>query len=325
MMKTRINQILVLTAIATVFQMVAMAQMGGSVDAPVAHDSWTSGAPMPTPRQGVAIGAVGTKVYVVGGATNKAVVSVMEIYNTAKNRWTTGPSMPTPRFVPASAVVNTILYVFGGQSGSGVLNVVEAYDTVRHTWSKKASMPTPRDSIYAVAENGIIYVIGGYSPNGGRLTTVESYNPVSNKWTKRAPLKVGKSLPATGLLGSTILAAGGLANSGIVADNEGYNALHNKWKTLPPVPTARQGGCAWGIQGQLYFASGIGGVSGNPVNVLEAYSQQNKTWMTLASIPQAVANPGSADVGNRLYCFGGSNDGRLFQGTVYNDLQIYQP
>ena len=159
--------------------------------------------------------------------------------------------MPTPRFVPASAVVNTILYVFGGQSGSGVLNVVEAYDTVRHTWSKKASMPTPRDSIYAVAEKGIIYVIGGYSPNGGRLTTVESYNPVSNKWTKRAPLKVGKSLPATGLLGSTILAAGGLANSGIVADNEGYNALHNKWKTLPPVPTARQGGCAWGMSGSM--------------------------------------------------------------------------
>lgn len=280
---------------------------------------------MPTPRQGVATGVVGNKVYVIGGATNTAIVGVMEIYNAATDKWTTGPSMPTPRFVPASAVVNKILYVFGGQSGSGVLDVVEAYDTVHHKWSKKASMPTARDSIYAVVEKGIVYVIGGYSPNGGRLATVESYDPVANTWTKRAPLKVGKSLPAVGLLGSTIVAAGGLANSGIVADNEGYNAVANKWRKLSPVPTARQGGCAWGIQGQLYFASGIGGVSGNPVDVLEAYNQQTKAWTTLASIPQAVANPGSADVGNRLYCLGGSSDGRLFQGTVYNNLQIYQP
>ena len=324
-MKIRIHQTLLLITITTIFQPFAIGQVDGPANVPVSHDSWTSGAPMPTPRQGVATGVVGKKVYVVGGATNTAVTGVMEIYNAAKDNWTTGPSMPTPRFVPASAVVNKILYVFGGQSGSGVLKVVEAYDTVHHNWSRKAAMPTARDSIYAVVEKGIIYVIGGYSPNGGRLATVESYDPVANAWRKRAPLKAGKSLPATGLLGSTIVAAGGLANSGIVADNEGFNAVTNKWRRLARVPTARQGGCAWGIQGHLYFASGIGGVSGNPVNVLEAYSQQMEAWTTLASIPQAVTNPGSADVGNRLYCFGGSNDGRLFQGTVYNNLQIYQP
>ena len=80
-----------------------------------------------------------------------------------------------------------------------------------------------------------------------------------------------------GLLGSTVLAAGGLANSGVVADNEGYNASKNTWKTLAPVPTARQGGCAWGIKGQLHFAAGIAGNSGSPLNVLESYRQQTKS------------------------------------------------
>jgi len=70
-------------------------------------------------------------------------------------------------------------------------------------------MPTPRDSIDAVVANGIIYVIGGYNSSSDRLTTVESYNPATDIGLKRAPLSVGKSEPATGLLGSAIVAVGG--------------------------------------------------------------------------------------------------------------------
>ena len=288
-------------------------------------NTWSSGAPMPTARQGIATGFIQGKMYVVGGATNTAVSSVTEIYNPSTNLWTTGASMPTPRFVPASAVVTNILYVIGGQSGSGVLNVVEAYDPVSNKWSTKAPMPTARDSVSAVVENGIVYVVGGFSPSGGRLTTVESYDPVANAWSTKAPLKVGKSTSAQGLLGSTIVAAGGLSNAGVVADNEGYNAHTNKWTTLTPAPTARHGGCAWGIKGQLYFAAGIAGTNGSPLNILQAYSQKNNAWTSLAVIPKPITNPGSASVGGRLYCFGGSDDGRLFQGHVFSDVQIYQP
>jgi hypothetical protein len=32
----------------------------------------------------------------------------------------------------------------------------------------------------------------------------------------------------------------------------------------------------------------------------------------------AVAN-------SQLFCFGGTDDGRLFTGNVYNNVQIYQP
>ena len=156
---------------------------------------------------------------------------------------------------------------------------------------------------------------------------MESYNPVTNQWKEVAPLKVGKSLAAVSLVGSVIVAAGGLTNSGMAtADNEAYSAERNIWITLAPVPTARQGGCFEAMTGVLYF--GGGNTSGNdyPLTVLEAYTLETNSWTTgLASMPNAVVNPGSASVGGRLYCFGGSDAGNLFQGNIFDYVQIYQP
>ena len=291
------------------------------------HNTWTSGAAMPTARYAVATGVIGTNVYVVGGASNNSVLNVNEIYNTKTNTWTTGASMPTARLIPAAAVVNNILYVIGGcdagcATGGGAMTVNEAYDPASDTWSTKAPLPTPTDSFYGVAVKGIIYVIGGYVPGSGRVATVFAYDPVADAWSTKAPMKVGKSTPAPGLLGTTVMAAGGLGNGGVVTDNESYNAVANKWKTLAPVPTARDAGCAGGMKGQFYFA---GGENPAPLSVLEAYRKKTNSWTTLASMPQAVIGPGSAVVKNLLYCFGGSNNGGVFQGNVYDYVQIYQP
>jgi uncharacterized repeat protein (TIGR03803 family) len=288
----------------------------------IVHNSWSSGAVLPTALQGPATGVLHGKVYVVGGATNSGSVAINQIYNPATNKWTTGASMPTPRFSTASGVLDNILYVIGGSTdGVTPLSVVEAYDAASNTWSTKASLPTATASPSAAVENGIIYVVGGYS-NGARTAAVESYNPVTDTWTAEAPLAVAKSLPAVGLLGSTIVAAGGLANSGETGDNEGYSATKNSWSSLTADPTARQAGCAASVSGRLYFA---GGTNGTPLKVVESFSATANKWTTLLRMPQAVVAPGGAEVNGLLYCFGGSNNGTIREGTVYNYLQIYQP
>jgi N-acetylneuraminic acid mutarotase len=300
----------------------------------IVHDSWNSGAAMPTALDGPAVGVIKGKVYVVGGGTNSGTVAINQIYNPSTNKWTTGASMPTARFSTAYAVVNNILYVIGGTAdGSTPLSVVQAYNPKTNTWSTKAPMPTATASASAVVKSGIVYVIGGYA-NGGRTVNVESYNPATNTWTDLAPLPLGKSLPAVGLLGSTIVAAGGLDNSGLTGDNEGYNSTLNTWSNLAADPTPRQASCSAAISGLLYSAGGSGaGTFGTPLSVVESFSATAKKWTTLSSMPQAVLGPGSGIVNivtngvanNMLYCFGGSNDGRLGQGTVYNNVQIYQP
>jgi hypothetical protein len=293
---------------------------------PAVHNIWSLGAHMPTPRQGASTGAIGKKIYVVGGANDTTVLSVNEIYDTTTNRWTKGAPMPTARWTAASAVVNNALYVIGGGVNGSETNVVEAYQPRTNKWSTRRPMPILDDSIYAVAEKGIIYVIGGCCDSNGRFSAVWAYNPAKNRWKKKAPLNVAKSQSASGLIGSTIIAAGGLTNGNATNDNEGYNAKTNKWRTLAPMPTGRQAGCFEASKGVLYVAGGHTVGNGDPLSILEAYSLKTNSWTTgLASMPDSVVNPGSANVAGRLYCFGGSDAGDPFQGNIFNYVQIYKP
>lgn len=169
----------------------------------IVHNSWGSGAAMPTARAGGAIGVINGKVYVVSGETTSAIVGNNEIYNPATNTWTTGAAIPTPRYAGASAVVNGILYVVGGVADASEtpLSLVEAYNPATNTWSTKSPMPTADDSMNAIVENGFIYVVGGFT-NGARSAIVQRYNPATDTWTSEAPLLVAKSDSVVGLLGT---------------------------------------------------------------------------------------------------------------------------
>ena len=70
-----------------------------------------------------------------------------------------------------------------------------------------------------------------------------------------------------------------------------------------------------------------GGADNNnsPSGVLESYVALTKSWTTLASMTQSTILPASAVYKGKLYCIGGSNNGGLFQGIDYNNVQIYQP
>ena len=114
---------------------------GPLAQAQLLPNTWTTGAPMPTPREGALTGVIGTKIYVVGGANNSTVLNVNEVYDTTTNTWTTAAPMPTARWNAASAVVNNILYAIGGGGNGTQLNLVEAYDPASNTWVPKAPMP----------------------------------------------------------------------------------------------------------------------------------------------------------------------------------------
>ena len=297
--------------------------------AEVTHNSWTSGAPMITPRVGAAFGVIKGQVYVVSGATSSAIVTTNEAYNIAKNTWTTGAPIPTARYAPAAAVVGNILYVIGGCNsqcavGGGALTTVEAYNPATNTWAEKSPIPVAIDSVYAVASKNIIYVVGGYVPGSGRVASLSSYNPATDSWKVETSMNVGKSTPATGILGG-IIAAGGLGNGGVTGDNEVYGTSKNTWKTLAPMPTALTASCFGTISGKFYVASGTD--NSGPNSAVQAYTEgTTKSWATgLASIPQPTVGPASAVAKGQLYCIGGANTGALFASKVYGNVQIYQP
>jgi hypothetical protein len=54
-------------------------------------------------------------------------------------------------------------------------------------------------------------------------------------------------------------------------------------------------------------------------------SFKKNAWTTLSVMSQTVTDLDSAVYKGQLYCFGGSSYGIAFQGTIYNNVQIYQP
>jgi len=288
----------------------------------IVHNTWSKGAAMPTAVDAAAAGFANGKIYVVGGGNGKTVVSDNQVYNPATNTWTTAAAMPSPVLGAAIAVVNNVLYIFGGYtSTSSASNEVQAYNPVTNTWTTKTAMPTARGSAAAVVDGTLVYVIGG---NGTtlRLNTVEKYNTTTNTWTEEAPLLVGKSEPSAGLVGNTIVAADGYTTSEDTGDNEVYDLATNKWSSETSDPKPRNASCFGVLSGQLYVAGG--GSDGTPESTNESFNSTTNKWTTQAAMPQAVISPGSAVANGQLYCFGGSNVDHG-TGTIYNNVQIYQP
>jgi len=292
----------------------------------IVHDSWGSGKAIPTPLNYPAgTGAIGTKIYVVGGGTASGNIGTNQVYNATSNTWSTAAPLPTPTAGGSAAVVKGILYIFGGYSGSTsgtAVNAVWAYNPTTNTWAGKAAMPTARGSTTAVVSGTKVYVIGG---NGStlRLHTVEAYDTVADSWTTEAPLLVGKSEPAGGLLGTKVVSADGTTTSGPSGDNEAYTISTNTWSALTADATARNAACYGVLSGQLYVAGGH--TTAGAVSLSESFNLTTNKWAAHASMTQATIAPGSAVVGGQLYCISGSSSDLIGQGTLLPNVQIYQP
>jgi len=292
----------------------------------IVHDSWGSGKSIPTPLNYPAgTGAIGSKIYVVGGGTASGNIATNQVYNATSNTWTSAAPLPSPTAGGSAAVVKGILYIFGGYSGSSsgtAVNAVWAYNPTTNTWTGKSAMPTARGSTTAVVSGTKVYVIGG-NASTLRLTTVEAYDTVANSWTTEAPLLVGKSEPAGGLLGTKVVSADGTTTSGPSGDNEAYTISTNTWSALVADATARNAACYGAVSGQLYVSGGH--TTAGAVSVSESFNLTTNKWTAHAPLTQATIAPGSAVVGGQLYCISGSSSDLIGQGTLLTNVQIYQP
>jgi hypothetical protein len=294
-----------------------------SVQPTITHNTWSSGAAMPTARMGGGYGVVGGNIYVAGGVNSAGVfVAETDIYHTTTNTWTKGAPIPTPTWVGGSAVVNGVLYLFGGAEGHVLTSrTVQAYNPATNKWSNPTAMPIPsRNSVTAISVGANIYVIGGY--DGLRIATVQRYTPENNSWKAEASVLHGKSETQLGAYKTTIVAAAGLEGSGYTNENEGYDIATNSWAPLPAALDVGQGGCAATINGVLYIAGGNNG--GTPLDSLQAYNIATEKWTLLAKMPHAVTLAAAGTVGGKLYCIGGAS-GPSRGDTTFSTVQIYQP
>jgi N-acetylneuraminic acid mutarotase len=139
-----------------------------------ATNTWETRGAMPTPRHHVAIGAVGGKIYVIGGLTGAATIgnyvanatSVVEEYDPATDRWRAMSKMPTARSGQGWATYQGRIYVVGGEIRNyeldAVLHAFEEFDPATNQWFQLPPLPLARHGINVAVFGNHLHVIGGH-------------------------------------------------------------------------------------------------------------------------------------------------------------------
>ena len=80
--------------------------------------AWTIKQPLPAPRNEVALAAVGSKLYVVGGSVGGEAVPLIDEYDPPSNGWRAGKAMPKGLDHLGVAVIGNKIITVGGFIGS---------------------------------------------------------------------------------------------------------------------------------------------------------------------------------------------------------------
>jgi N-acetylneuraminic acid mutarotase len=93
-----------------------------------ATNTWTSKAPMPTPRERCGVGVVNGIIYAIGGTNhnNSPFFLTVEAYDPASDSWTT-KAPPLLAAAPAADVINGTVYAVGGGASCSTQGTVEAF------------------------------------------------------------------------------------------------------------------------------------------------------------------------------------------------------
>ena len=269
-----------------------------------AAGSWTTKAPMPTPRwhlaAGVATDAAGTqRLYAIGGFDpNCCFVPTVEAYDYASNTWSAKASLPVA--ISHTNGVGNIggkLYLSGGVVedpwtwASGPVNHLYEYDPNRNTWTRKADMPRQMAQGVTGVINGKLYVLGGDCGNctSRIVSKLFRYDPVTNTWNSSLPPAPSAHVGGVGgVINGKFYVAGGASWSGRVTNRlDAYDPVSNTWSTLAPMSTKRFGAAGAVLGGKLYVI-GMNNVDpGERQGIVEAYNPSTNTWTTKEPLPGA--------------------------------------
>ncbi len=137
---------------------------------------WKDAAPMPTPREHLAVASDGRYLYAVGGRDLSADKNsgALERYDPESDSWTRLKAMPKATGSVGAAYVAGQVIALGGEGTTSVSNTVQAYDVKSQTWSRLTPLPTGRHGIAVTALKDSLYAIGGATTAGHVQSTAEA-------------------------------------------------------------------------------------------------------------------------------------------------------
>ena len=274
------------------------------------ENTWTTLAPMPTPRSVGGTAIVNNKIYTIGGYKDDY-LNTNEMYDPATNTWTTKAPMPTPRSNFATAVYQNKIYCIGGSIKNGRTTITEVYDPVLDNWETKAHIPLEGSQFYDFSidlsantiENKIFVIAGMANIITNEVSTLNLvFDPEDNQWTTKNSPPYTIWIHCSVSIDDTIYV--------ISSQNQIYNATNDSWKlgVPPPEQASHSGAIATSGKEALRRIYIIGGGVGffETTNTNQVYNPQTDAWGQAAPMPTARQSLGVAVVDDLIYAIGGS-------------------
>ncbi|MDB5040569.1 MAG: Kelch repeat-containing protein precursor [Candidatus Eremiobacteraeota bacterium] len=292
-----------------------------AVAAPNDLGGWTMGPPLSTARSEVAVAAIGSRLYVVGGFARGGDQRLVEEFDVAAGRWRARASLPHGMNHLGLASFAGKLYAFGGfsaETGAPSSDAV-VYDPATDRWRALAPVPTARGSISVAVLNDAIHLVGGHDRRS--VSTHDVYDPVTNAYTHAAPLPVGRDHMGLAAYGGKLYAIAGRIDdySHNTSSCDVYDPATDRWTACQPMPSRRSG---MGVAVYRDRIQAIGGEERAGVFANdEAYDPRTNAWTTLAPLPEGRHGMGAATIGDRLYVPAG---GPAPGGSQSTTLFVYE-
>ena len=195
--------------------------------------------------------AIGSKIYVVGGATEDPAftgsfvpVANLQIFDTTSLTWTSGTPLPQALMQCAVTSRNGKLYVFGGLKATGTnsyaaVPTAYVFDPAANAWNTIASLPNATAYAgIAPTASGKFWVMGGFSSSSttSQQRWVQEYDPATDQWTQQLHLVRPRGGAAGINYGGQVYCLRGnkpsILSGGIYdeyADGEWYNLAWGYW------------------------------------------------------------------------------------------------
>ena len=154
---------------------------------------WEEIAPMPSPRAAGAAVALGSSIYIVGGADGSRLIAPTYRYDVVARQWQTVAAILTPRDHLAAVAAEGMVCAVGGRQLSLSLNLAsfECYDPRADAWVRLPDAPTPRGGIGAAEYDRRVYVTGGEQPSG-TFREVEVFDFRTRSWSRGPDLPTAR-------------------------------------------------------------------------------------------------------------------------------------
>ena len=290
-----------------------------------ATDAWIPGPPLPAPRGGGSLAALGDTLHFIGGWLPDRTTDSPDHWTLVigDSAWRAAAPMPLPRghFIAVSFAGR--IYAIGGVLSHDPTPVdlgdVHRYDPATDRWDTLASAP------FAVShvENSTFVVDGRFVVVGGRarpqghedLDDLLAFDPATGAWSHLGRLPLAVIGPLGFAIGDTIIAGLG-ATDGIERFNPVLwrRQIHDVWSRADSMPVPL-GEVAGGVIGRKLYLVG----AGDPHTLVYDLAAGQWEPLTAASRPASGDHHAAEVLDGKLWLFGGLT--HEAEGAV----QIYDP